>query len=603
MTTLGVVQLLIFLAILIAITKPLGLYMTGVFDGERVFLSPILKPVERVIYRATGVEERREMRWTTYAVAMLLLQVVGFVAVYLVQRFQHGLPFNPQHLANVEPRSAFNTAVSFVTNTNWQGYAGESTMSYLSQMGGLTVQNFMSAATGIAIAIALIRGFSRRSAGQVGNFWVDITRATLYVLLPISIVMTIVFVARGVPQNFSSYVDATGLGGFKQTIGMGPVASQEAIKMLGTNGGGFFNANSAHPFENPTPLTNFIQMLAIFAIPAGLTYTFGKKVGNTRQGWAIFTTMAILFAIGVGVTTVSEQRGNDLLTTAGASQSTEIASQSAPGGNMEGKELRFGINATSLFAVITTAASCGAVNGMLDSFTPLGGLIPMIDMGVGEIIFGGVGAGLYGMLIFAVIAVFVAGLMVGRTPEYIGKKIEPYDVKMAMLTMLVLPLSILGFTGVAAISGYGLNTVFNPGPHGFSEILYAFTSGTANNGSAFAGLGANTPFYNTAIGIATVIGRFMMIVPILALAGSLAAKKRLTANAGTFPTTGPLWVGLLAGVVLIVGALTYFPAYALGPIVEQKHMVEGVTFQMDPNGGGAYEVVPTAAPQAQSVAP
>lgn len=603
MTTLGVVQLLIFLAILIAITKPLGLYMTGVFDGERVFLSPILKPVERVIYRATGVKERREMRWTTYAVAMLLLQLVGFVAVYLVQRFQHGLPFNPQHLANVEPRSAFNTAVSFVTNTNWQGYAGEPTMSYLSQMGGLTVQNFMSAATGIAIAIALIRGFSRRSAGQVGNFWVDITRATLYVLLPISIVMTIVFVARGVPQNFSSYVDATGLGGFKQTIGMGPVASQEAIKMLGTNGGGFFNANSAHPFENPTPLTNFIQMLAIFAIPAGLTYTFGKKVGNTRQGWAIFTTMAILFAIGVGVTTVSEQRGNDLLTTAGASQNTVIASQSAPGGNMEGKELRFGINATSLFAVITTAASCGAVNGMLDSFTPLGGLIPMIDMGVGEVIFGGVGAGLYGMLIFAVIAVFVAGLMVGRTPEYIGKKIEPYDVKMAMLTMLVLPLSILGFTGVAAISGYGLNTVFNPGPHGFSEILYAFTSGTANNGSAFAGLGANTPFYNTAIGIATVIGRFMMIVPILALAGSLAAKKRLTANAGTFPTTGPLWVGLLAGVVLIVGALTYFPAYALGPIVEQKHMVEGVTFQMDPNGGGAYEVVPTAAPQAQSVAP
>lgn len=602
MTTLGVVQLLIFLAILIAITKPLGLYMTRLFDGERVFLSPILKPVEGVIYRTTGVEERREMRWTTYAVAMLLFQLVGFVVVYLVQRFQHGLPFNPQHLANVEPRSAFNTAVSFVTNTNWQGYAGESTMSYLSQMGALTVQNFMSAATGIAIAIALIRGFSRRSAGQVGNFWVDITRATLYVLLPISIVMTIVFVARGVPQNFSSYVDATGLGGFRQTIGMGPVASQEAIKMLGTNGGGFFNANSAHPFENPTPLTNFIQMIAIFSIPAGLTYTFGKKVGNTRQGWAILTTMAILFAVGVGVTTVSEQRGNDLLTTAGASQSAEIASQSAPGGNMEGKELRFGINATSLFAVITTAASCGAVNGMLDSFTPLGGLIPMINMGVGEVIFGGVGSGLYGMLIFAVIAVFVAGLMVGRTPEYIGKKIEPYDVKMAMLTMLVLPLSILGFTGVAAISGYGLNTVFNPGPHGFSEILYAFTSGTANNGSAFAGLGANTPFYNTAIGIATVIGRFMMIVPILALAGSLAAKKRLTANAGTFPTTGPLWVGLLAGVVLIVGALTYFPAYALGPIVEQKHMVEGVTFHMDPNGG-AYEVVPTAAPQAQSVAP
>lgn len=602
----GVIQLLVYFAILVAIAKPLGLYMTRLFEGERVFLSPVVRPIERGIYRVTGVDERREMRWTTYAVAMLLFQVVGFMGVYLVQRLQHGLPLNPQSLANIEPRSAFNTAVSFVTNTNWQGYAGESTMSCLSQMMGLTVQNFLSAATGIAIAIALIRGFSRRSAGQVGNFWVDMTRATLYLLLPIATVIAIVFMARGVPQNLNSYVDATGIGGFTQTIAMGPVASQEAIKMLGTNGGGFFNANSAHPFENPTPLVNFIQMLAIFAIPAGLTYTFGKMVGNTRQGWAIFATMSLLFAVGVMVTTISEQCGNDLLTTAGANQSTEIAGQSAPGGNMEGKELRFGINTSALFTVITTAASCGAVNAMLDSFTPLGGLVPMANMAVGETIFGGVGAGLYGMLIFAVIAVFVAGLMVGRTPEYIGKKIEPYDIKMAMLTMLILPMSILGFTGVAAVTGYGLNTVFNPGPHGFSEILYAFTSGTANNGSAFAGLGANTPFYNTALGIAMMVGRFMMIIPILALAGSLAAKKRLSANAGTFPTTGPLWVGLLAGVVLIVGALTYFPAYALGPIVEQKHMVEGVAFKMSEKGGGAYEVVATPAalqPQPLDTAP
>ncbi|HEU0164446.1 MAG TPA: potassium-transporting ATPase subunit KdpA, partial [Thermomicrobiales bacterium] len=545
MTFIGIVQILVYLVILAAITKPLGIYMTRLFEGERVFLTPVLRPVERGIYRISGVDERREMRWTTYAVAMLLLQVVGFIAVYLFQRFQHGLPLNPQKMVDIEPRSAFNTAISFVTNTNWQGYVGETTMSYLTQMSALTVQNFLSAATGIAIAIALIRGFSRRSASQIGNFWVDVTRAVLYILLPISIVMAIFFMARGVPQNFKDYVDATGIGGFTQTIAMGPVASQEAIKMLGTNGGGFFNANSAHPFENPTPLTNFIQMLSILSIPAGLTYVFGKMVGNTKQGWAIFATMASLLVVGIIVTTAAEQHGNDLFRALDVSQGTSLLGHSMPGGNMEGKELRFGINTSSLFAVITTAASCGAVNAMHDSFTPLGGLIPMANIAVGEVIFGGVGSGLYGMLVFAVVAVFVAGLMGGRTPEYIGKKIEAFDVKMAMLTLLILPLSILGFVAISAVTGYGLNTVFNPGPHGLSEILYAFTSATGNNGSAFAGIGANTPWYNTALGIAMGAGRFMMIVPVLALAGSLAAKKRHASNAGTFPTTGGLWVGLL----------------------------------------------------------
>lgn len=599
MTTPGVIQFLIFFVILMAITKPLGLYMARLFEGERVFLTPVVRPVERLIYRATGVNERQEMRWTTYAVAMLLFNLAGFLAVYLFQRLQGGLPFNPEELASVEPRSAFNTAVSFMSNTNWQGYAGEATMSYLTQMAALTVQNFASAATGIAVAIALVRGFARRNVSQIGNFWVDLVRTILYILLPVSIIGCLVLVARGVPQNLSAYVDATGISGAAQTIAMGPVASQEAIKEFGTNGGGFFNANSAHPFENPTPLTNMIEMLGIFAIPSALTYTFGRMVANTRQGWAILATMSVLFLIGVAVATVSEQSGNDLLTVAGASQGTEVNGETAPGGNMEGKETRFGINASALFAVITTAASSGAVNAMHDSFTPLGGMIPLANIGLGEVIFGGVGAGLYGILVYAIAAIFIAGLMVGRTPEYLGKKIEPYEVKMAMLTLLVLPLAVLGFTGVAAATGWGLNTVYNPGPHGFSEVLYAFTSATGNNGSAFAGLGANTPFYNSTLGMAMLIGRFLMIVPILALAGSLAAKKRLTENAGTFPTTGPLWVGLLAGVILIVGALTYFPAYSLGPIVEHAHMNERVTFTMSESGGGEYELAP-ADPRTQS---
>jgi potassium-transporting ATPase potassium-binding subunit len=583
-------QLLIFLGILLAITKPLGLYMTRLFAGERVFLSPVLRPVERGIYRVTGVDERREMRWTTYAIALLLFNLAGALVIYVLQRTQGWLPLNPEALPNVEQRSAYNTAVSFATNTNWQGYVGESTMSYLTQMAGLTVQNFMSAATGLAIAIALIRGFAHRSAGQIGNFWVDLVRATLYLLLPISVIGALVLVALGVPQNLSAHVDATGLTGAGQTIAMGPVASQEIIKELGTNGGGFFNANSAHPLENPSAITNLIEMVAIFAIPAALTYTFGHMVGNTRQGWAILATMILLFVVAVAVTTVAERNGNPLLTTAGADQSTTVFGEPAPGGNMEGKEVRFGIDTSALFAVITTAASCGAVIAMHDSFTPIGGMIPLVNMGLGEVIFGGVGAGLYGILIYAVAAIFIAGLMVGRTPEYLGKRIEAFDVKMAMLTLLVIPLSVLAFTAVAVTTDWGQNTVFNPAAHGLTEVLYAYTSATANNGSAFAGLGANTPFYNTTLGLAMVVGRFLMIVPILALAGSLAAKTRQTETVGTFPTTGALWVGLLAGVILIVGALTYFPAYSLGPIVEHEHMQQGITFTMSDAGGGQYEV-------------
>ncbi|MGH2535046.1 MAG: potassium-transporting ATPase subunit KdpA [Thermomicrobiales bacterium] len=574
----AVIQIVICFAILLTLTKPLGIYMARVFGGDRVFLTPVVRPLERGVYRLTRVDETREMPWTTYAVALLLFNFAGFLVVYVIQRLQHGLPFNPRDLANVEARSAFNTAVSFVTNTNWQGYAGEVTMSYLTQMAGFTVQNFVSAATGAAVAMALVRGFARRSGREIGNFWVDLTRATLYILLPICIVFSLFLVARGVPQNLGDYTVVQTVARTTQTIARGPVASQEAIKILGINGGGFFNANSSHPFENPTPLTNLIQMLAIFAIPAGLTYTFGRMVGNTRQGWAIFAAMSVLFLVGVAVTTVAEQEGNPLLTSAGANQSTEVAGQDAPGGNMEGKETRFGINASALFAVITTAASCGAVNAMHDSFTPLGGLIPLANIALGEVIFGGVGAGLYGMLVFAVAAIFIAGLMVGRTPEYLGKKIEPYEMKMAMLVLLVLPLSILGFSGVAAVTDWGLNTVWNPGPHGLSEILYAYTSATGNNGSAFAGLGANTPFYNVTLGLAMLAGRFLMIVPILALAGALVAKKRAETTTGTFPTTGPLWVGLLVGVILIVGALTYFPSYSLGPLIEHFQLGDEVTF-------------------------
>lgn len=574
----AVIQIAIYCLLILAITKPLGIYMQRVFEGRRTPLSPVLRPVERGIYRVSGVDEETEMRWSTYAVALLLFSLVGMLATYLILRVQHGLPWNPAGLPNVEQRLSFNTAVSFTTNTNWQSYVPETTMSYFSQMVGLATHNFMSAATGMAIAIALIRGFSRRSTHEIGNFWVDMTRATLYVLLPVCIVVTLLFVWRGVPQNLNDYTGVTTLSGAAQTIGQGPVASQEAVKMFGTNGGGFFNVNSAHPFENPTPFTNLIQMLLIFAIPAGLTYTFGRMVGDTKQGWAVFAAMSALFLIGVAVATVAEQDGNPNLTTAGASQTTEIAGLGAPGGNMEGKESRFGITASTLFATITTDASCGAVNAMHDSFTAIGGLVPLADIGLGEVIFGGVGAEMYGFLVYAVVTIFIAGLMVGRTLEYLGKKIQAFDVKMAMLTLLVLPLVILGFTGVALVHSKGLSSISNPGPHGLSEVLYAFTSGGGNNGSAFAGISANTPFYNIALGFDMLVGRFAMIVPILALAGSLAAKKRSTVTTGTFPTTGPLWIGLLIGVILIVGALTYFPAYSLGPIIEHFQMRHGVTF-------------------------
>lgn len=577
---LAVVLIVVYCAVIIALTKPVGLFMFRLFEGQRTILHPVLRPVEVSLYKITGVDETKEMRWTTYTVAMLFFNFFGFLGIYLSQRLQGHLPLNPEDLSGVEAKSAFNTAVSFVTNTNWQGYYPEITMSYFTQMSALAVQNFLSAATGIAIAIALVRGFARRSGREIGNFWVDIVRAIVYVLLPISIVAALFFVARGVPQNFSDYTVVHTVTGAAQRLPQGPVASQEAIKMLGTNGGGFFNANSAYPFENPTPLTNFIQMVLIFLIPAGLTYTFGKMVGNTRQGWAIFAAMGLIFLAGVAVTTVAEQDGNPILTTAGATQATSVQGEDAPGGNMESKEMRFGISSTSLFAVITTAASCGAVNGMHDSFTATGGMIPLINIDLGEVIFGGVGAGLYGFLFYAVLAIFIAGLMVGRTPEYLGKKIEPYEVKMAMLVTLVLPLSILGFSAASAVYSDALASRWNAAAHGWSEILYAFSSATGNNGSAFAGISANVPWYNITLGLAMMIGRFMMIVPILALAGSMVVKKRAAETAGTFPTTGGLWVGLLIGVIVIVGALTYFPSYALGPIIEHFQMRHGETFAL-----------------------
>jgi K+-transporting ATPase ATPase A chain len=574
----NVLLIVVYFGIVLALTKPVGLYMFRVFGGERTILHPVLRPVERGIYRATGVDETREMPWSTYTVAVLCFSLVGFLAVYALQRLQGSLPFNPRDLGAVEERSAFNTAVSFTTNTNWQGYYPETTMSYLSQMAGLAVQNFASAAVGIAVAITLVRGFARRTTRELGNFWVDLVRGTLYLLLPICVVLTLVLVARGVPQTLADYARVVPLDGTELRLPLGPVASQEVIKELGTNGGGYFNANSAHPFENPTPFTNLLEMVLIFVIPAGLTYTFGRRVGNTRQGWAILAAMSVLFLAGVVVTTVAEQSGNPLLTTAGADQGTEVLGQDAPGGNMESKETRFGIAAAAHFAVVTTAASSGAVNAMHDSFTPLGGLVPLANIGLGEVIFGGVGAGLYGILVYAVLAIFIAGLMVGRTPEYLGKKIEPYEVKMAMLVTLVLPLSILGFTAVAAVTDEALASRWNPAAHGLTEILYAYTSATGNNGSAFTGISANTPYFNTTLGLAMLIGRFLMIVPILALAGSLAAKQRAATTAGTFPTTGGLWIGLLAGVILIVGALTYFPAYTLGPVVEHFQMRDGATF-------------------------
>jgi len=567
MTVIGWIQIILFCAVIVALVKPLGWYMTRVFNGERTFLSPILRPVEIGIYWIGGVDERREQHWLTYTVAMLLFHVGGFLILYALMRFQAVLPFNPQEQSAVAEDLSFNTAISFITNTNWQNYGGESTMSYLVQMLGLTHQNFLSAATGIALAIALVRGFSRSSMRTIGNFWVDVTRATLYVMLPICVVYTLFLVSQGMPQTLGAYVDATTLEGVKQTIAVGPVASQVAPKMLGTNGGGFFNANAAHPFENPTALSNFVQMLSIFLIGAALTNVFGRMVGNQRQGWAILAVMGVLFISGVTVTYWAEASGTTALDALGLT-----------GGNMEGKEVRFGIVASSLFAVVTTAASCGAVNAMHDSFTALGGMIPLINMQLGEIIIGGVGAGLYGMLLFVVLAIFVAGLMVGRTPEYVGKKIEAREVKMAMLAILVLPLMYLGWTAVAVVLPSAVASMANAGPHGFTEVLYAYTSQTGNNGSAFAGLTGNTLFYNVTGGMAMFVGRFFMIVPAMALAGTLAGKKSHPASAGTFPTTGGLFVGLVVGVILIIGGLTFFPALALGPIVEHLAMTANTLF-------------------------
>jgi potassium-transporting ATPase potassium-binding subunit len=567
MTAIGWIQILLYCAIVVALVKPLGWYMTRVFNGERTFLSPVLRPVETALYRISGVDERREQHWLTYTVAMLLFHVGGFLIIYGLMRLQAVLPFNPAGQSAVSEDLSFNTAISFLTNTNWQNYGGESTLSYLVQMVGLTHQNFLSAATGIVLAVALIRGFARASVRTVGNFWVDVTRCTLYILLPICIVYALFLVSQGIPQTLGEYVDATTLEGVKQTIAVGPVASQVAIKMLGTNGGGFFNANAAHPFENPTALSNFVQMISIFALGAALTNVFGRMVGNQRQGWAILAVMGVLFLAGVVVTYWAETNGTTALNALGLT-----------GGNMEGKEVRFGIVASSLFAVITTAASCGAVNAMHDSFTALGGMIPLINMQLGEIIVGGVGAGLYGMLLFVVLSIFVAGLMVGRTPEYVGKKIEAREVKMAMLAILVLPLMYLGWTAVGVVLPSAVASMANAGPHGFTEVLYAYTSSTGNNGSAFAGLSGNTFFYNLTLASAMFVGRFFMIIPAMAIAGSLAGKKSIPASSGTFPTTGGLFVGLVVGVILIIGGLTFFPALALGPIVEHLAMTAGTLY-------------------------
>ncbi len=572
MTITGWVQIALFSVIVILITRPFGGYMTRVFAGERTVLSPVLRPVERAVYWCCGVDEKEEQHWLTYAVAMLLFSVVGFLTLDALQRLQWYLPFNPQEQTGVEPSSAFNTSVSFVTNTNWQSYVPETTMGYLVQMVGLTVHNFVSAATGIALALALIRGFARREAKAIGNFWVDLTRTTLYVLLPLSIVIGLFYVWQGMPQNLGAYVDATTLEGAKQTIAQGPVASQEAIQILGTNGGGFLNANSAHPYENPTPLTNLIQLISIFSIGAALTNVLGRMVHDERQGWAIFAAMGILFLAGVTTAYWSEAHGNPAI----AALNVDAApSALQAGGNMEGKEVRFGPALSALYATVTTDTSCGAVNSMHDSFLPVGGMVPLVNIQLGEVIFGGVGSGLYGMLAFAIVAMFVAGLMVGRTPEYLGKKLEAKEVKMTILALLSLPLSILGWTALATVVPPGLAGFANTGPHGFSEILYAYTSGTGNNGSAFAGISANTLFYNTTIAAAMLMGRFIFVIPLLAVAGSLAQKKLLAPSAGTFPTNRPLFVGLLVGVVLIIGGLTYFPAVSLGPAVEQVAMNQG----------------------------
>jgi len=579
MTVNGWLQIFLFFAIILLITKPLGVFMAHVFNREKTFLDPVLHPVERLIYRLTGVNEEREMKWTEYAVAMLLFSGVSMLVLYSIQRLQGVLPFNPQQLPGVDSAanvgSSFNTAASFTTNTNWQSYVPETTMSYLTQMAGLAYHNFVSAAVGISLAIAFIRGIARKQSQTIGNFWVDTTRAVLWVLLPFCIIGALVLVAGGVPQNFRPYDKAQLLdraNTTEQVIAQGPVASQEIIKEFGTNGGGFFNANSAHPFENPTPFTNLLEMLAIFAISAGLTYTLGRMTGSQKHGWAIFAAMAVLFFVGTFVSYWAEAKGNPLL--AGVDQQ---ASATQSGGNMEGKEVRFGLANSALFATITTDASCGAVNGMHDSFTPLGGLVPLTNIMLGEVIFGGVGAGMYGILIFVILSVFIAGLMVGRTPEYLGKKIESYDVKMAMLYALIFPLLILVLAGISAVSpGFGTSQLNNAGPHGLSEILYAFTSATGNNGSAFAGISANTVWYNTTLGLAMLFGRFMMIIPMLAVAGNPAKKNIVPPSLGTFPVTTPLFSTLLISVVVIVGALTFFPALSLGPIVEELLMRRGL---------------------------
>lgn len=600
MTVNGWLQIFVFLGLILLITKPLGVFLTRVFAGEYTFLDPVLRPIERLLYRATGVDEKHEMGWVEYATSMLLFSGVSMLLLYLIQRIQGVLPFNPQHLGAVTPEHlAFNTAASFTTNTNWQAYSGETTMSYLTQMAGLAFHNFASAATGIVLAIAFIRGIARRQTKTLGNFWVDFVRCCLWVLLPFCVVGSLVLVSQGVVQNLKPYdtvklvepqpVQRVGADGkpvvdgagkpvmdtvSTQTIAQGPVASQELIKEWGTNGGGFFNANSSHPFENPTPLTNLIEMFCIFAIGSGLTYTLGRMTGSVAHGWAVWAAMAILFLCGVTVAYWAEAQGNPLYPSAVA----QGATSSQPGGNMEGKETRFGIANSALFATVTTDASCGAINGWHDSFTPLGGMVPMVNIMLSEVIFGGVGSGMYGILVYIVLAVFIAGLMVGRTPEYLGKKIEAYDVKMAMLVSLVFPLIILTLTGISVIKGFGTAGISNPGPHGLSQILYAFTSSAGNNGSAFGGLTANTTWYDTATGITTLIGRFFMIIPMLAIAGNLAEKKYVPPSLGTFPVTTPLFSLLLISVILILGALTFFPALSLGPILEHLLLHVGKTF-------------------------
>jgi K+-transporting ATPase ATPase A chain len=597
MTLNGWFQFFFFFAAVLLVTKPMGVFMARVFSGERTWLDPVMRPVERLLYRLTRVDEEREMRWTEYSIAMLLFSGVSMTVLYLLERTQQWLPLNPQKFAAVPADLALNTAASFTTNTNWQFYAGERTMSYLTQMAGLGFHNFASAAVGIALAVALIRGIARREKDAIGNFWVDMTRSTLWILLPMCLVYSLVLVSQGVIQNFKPYdtvklvepqqVQKIGQDGkpvfdpngkpqmdtiTEQVIAQGPVASQEAIKMLGTNGGGFMNANSAHPFENPTPFSNFLEMLSIFVIPAGLTYTLGRMTGSQRHGWAVFSAMAVLFFVGVTTAYWAESRGNPLL--AGVDQRTSLTQ---PGGNMEGKEVRFGIANSALFATVTTDASCGAVNGMHDSYTPLGGLVPLVNIMLGEVVFGGIGAGMYGVLIFVVLSVFIAGLMVGRTPEYLGKKIEAYDVKMAMLYVLIFPLMILALAAASSLLPQGLATLSNSGPHGLSEILYAFSSGTGNNGSAFAGLGGNR-WYNLTMAFTMLVGRFLMIVPMLAVAGSLARKKAVPPSPGTFPVTTPIFAALLVSVIIIVGALTFFPALSLGPILEHLQMHAGKTF-------------------------